>query len=128
MVEFPAVPKEDKGKAAAGRRPSHPTTATTNGHGPIAGGFADARGGPGRVANGHGTERDQMEVLELEKKDDDAQGASESSRYECTACGHHFCIDCDLFCHEVLHNCPGCLSGGNDLTEENGANGEAMEI
>ncbi|OCL03307.1 TFIIH basal transcription factor complex, subunit SSL1 [Glonium stellatum] len=38
------------------------------------------------------------------------QLASESKRYECRACGSHFCIDCDLFCHEVLHNCPGCLS------------------
>lgn len=36
-------------------------------------------------------------------------GASESSRYECESCGNHFCIDCDLFCHEVVHNCPGCL-------------------
>jgi len=42
---------------------------------------------------------------------DREQAASESSRYECQACGSHFCIDCDLFCHEVLHNCPGCLSG-----------------
>ena len=39
-----------------------------------------------------------------------AEGASESSRYECGACGNHFCIDCDVFCHEVVHNCPGCQS------------------
>lgn len=39
------------------------------------------------------------------------KGASESSRYECQACQSHFCIDCDLFCHEVVHNCPGCLGG-----------------
>ncbi|KAL1389981.1 Ssl1-like-domain-containing protein [Phyllosticta capitalensis] len=38
-------------------------------------------------------------------------GASESSRYECECCGCHYCVDCDLFCHEVAHNCPGCLSG-----------------
>ncbi|KAF2861221.1 TFIIH basal transcription factor complex, subunit SSL1 [Piedraia hortae CBS 480.64] len=31
-------------------------------------------------------------------------------RYECTACHQHFCINCDVFCHEVVHNCPGCLS------------------
>ncbi|KAK7526531.1 Ssl1-like-domain-containing protein [Phyllosticta citriasiana] len=37
--------------------------------------------------------------------------AAESSRYECDSCGCHFCVDCDLFCHEVAHNCPGCLSG-----------------
>ena len=22
----------------------------------------------------------------------------------------HFCIDCDVFAHEVVHNCPGCQS------------------
>jgi len=39
-----------------------------------------------------------------------AEGASESSRYECETCERHFCIDCDVFCHEVVHNCPGCQS------------------
>ena len=34
-------------------------------------------------------------------------GVSESGRYECETCGSHFCIDCDLFSHEVVHNCPG---------------------
>ncbi|KAL6707050.1 hypothetical protein ACN47E_004802 [Coniothyrium glycines] len=38
------------------------------------------------------------------------QKASESGRYECRACLNHFCIDCDVFAHMVLHNCPGCLS------------------
>ncbi|QIX02289.1 hypothetical protein AMS68_007806 [Peltaster fructicola] len=52
-----------------------------------------------------------------EETDDDdrlrrkhVQGASESSRYECETCLKHFCIDCDVFCHEVVHNCPGCQS------------------
>ncbi|EDO17630.1 hypothetical protein Kpol_1004p2 [Vanderwaltozyma polyspora DSM 70294] len=31
-----------------------------------------------------------------------------SSRYRCTDCKQDFCIDCDVFIHEVLHNCPGC--------------------
>ncbi len=35
---------------------------------------------------------------------------SVSSRYECTVCNNHFCIDCDLFAHEIVHNCPGCQS------------------
>ncbi|KAJ5461072.1 General transcription and DNA repair factor IIH subunit ssl1 [Penicillium daleae] len=39
-----------------------------------------------------------------------AKGMSVSSRYQCTACQNHFCIDCDLFAHEVVHNCPGCQS------------------
>ncbi|KAK3672929.1 hypothetical protein LTR78_007282 [Recurvomyces mirabilis] len=55
------------------------------------------------VANG--TEHDQGAA-----KTKRAEGASESSRYECEACGDHFCIDCDVFCHEVVHNCPGCQS------------------
>lgn len=42
-----------------------------------------------------------------------AQGASESSRYECQVCERHFCIDCDVFCHEVVHNCPGCQSSAH---------------
>ncbi|KAK4580354.1 hypothetical protein LTR86_000557 [Recurvomyces mirabilis] len=55
------------------------------------------------VANG--TEHDQGAA-----KTKRAEGASESSRYECETCEHHFCIDCDVFCHEVVHNCPGCQS------------------
>ena len=38
-------------------------------------------------------------------------GASTTtSRYACPVCTKHFCIDCDLFAHEVVHNCPGCQS------------------
>ena len=33
-----------------------------------------------------------------------------TSRFECPVCRRHFCIDCDLFAHEVVHNCPGCQS------------------
>lgn len=39
------------------------------------------------------------------------KGEGLSGRYECTVCRRHFCIDCDLFAHEVVHNCPGCQSG-----------------
>ena len=42
-------------------------------------------------------------------------GVSESGRYECANCGCFFCIDCDVFCHEVVHNCPGCQSREGDL-------------
>ena len=42
-----------------------------------------------------------------------AEGASESSRYECESCQNFFCIDCDVFCHEVAHNCPGCQSSAH---------------
>ena len=36
--------------------------------------------------------------------------ATSTSRYECPVCRRHFCIDCDLFAHEVVHNCSGCQS------------------
>lgn len=39
-----------------------------------------------------------------------ANGTSISSRYACTSCHKHFCIDCDVFCHETLYNCPSCQS------------------
>lgn len=57
------------------------------------------------------------------------KGLSESSRYACEVCGNHFCIDCDLFAHEVLHNCPGCQSDTRGQ-EQNGhaeTNGKAKE-
>lgn len=33
-----------------------------------------------------------------------------SLRYRCKKCSQDFCIDCDVFVHETLHNCPGCES------------------
>ncbi|KAK9457543.1 Ssl1-like-domain-containing protein [Dipodascopsis uninucleata] len=33
-----------------------------------------------------------------------------SGRFQCHKCHNLFCIDCDLFAHEILHNCPGCES------------------
>lgn len=35
-------------------------------------------------------------------------GESHTHRFLCPDCNNHFCIDCDLYCHETLHNCPGC--------------------
>ena len=31
------------------------------------------------------------------------------SVYVCGECGKEYCSDCDVYIHEVLHNCPGCL-------------------
>lgn len=33
-----------------------------------------------------------------------------SSRYRCEDCKKDFCIDCDVYIHEILHNCPACES------------------
>ncbi|KAI3327655.1 TFIIH basal transcription factor complex, subunit SSL1 [Xylariaceae sp. AK1471] len=57
-----------------------------------------------------------------------AKGLSESSRYACEVCGNHFCIDCDLFAHEVLHNCPGCQSDTRGVAQISDTTGSTMEI
>lgn len=31
-----------------------------------------------------------------------------SGRYACPRCQHDFCLECDSFIHESLHQCPGC--------------------
>ena len=53
-----------------------------------------------------------------------SKGVSESGRYACEICGNHFCIDCDVFAHEVIHNCPGCQSKVQEYTD----NGDAEHV
>ncbi|OIW27392.1 putative transcription factor [Coniochaeta ligniaria NRRL 30616] len=60
----------------------------------------EAAEGKQKAAQSRGKERDHATP----------QGVSESGRYKCRTCRNHFCIDCDVFAHEVLHNCPGCQS------------------
>ncbi|KAG9290909.1 hypothetical protein G9A89_011059 [Geosiphon pyriformis] len=36
-----------------------------------------------------------------------------SGRFRCLTCQNDFCIDCDVFTHDVLHNCPGCMATSN---------------
>ncbi|EPQ27140.1 uncharacterized protein PFL1_05421 [Pseudozyma flocculosa PF-1] len=38
----------------------------------------------------------------------DESGLAPSSRYACSRCRTHFCLECDAFVHEQLHVCPGC--------------------
>jgi len=33
---------------------------------------------------------------------------SDSLRMSCPMCQHIFCVNCDIFIHDKLHNCPGC--------------------
>ena len=55
------------------------------------------------------------------------KGPTGTQRFVCPSCHNHFCIDCDLYCHEVLHNCPGCerlsqgTNGSHKNSEPNGA-------
>lgn len=61
-------------------------------------------------------------------KPPEVKGVSESGRYACALCGCHFCIDCDVFCHETVHNCPGCEAGlkkAPNKSENGVANGHA---
>ena len=46
----------------------------------------------------------------------DEKGVSESGRYKCQVCENHFCIDCDVYAHEIIHNCPGCQSDARGQT------------
>ena len=65
----------------------------------------------------------------------DGKVPTSSSRFACRVCDKHFCIDCDLFAHEVVHNCPGCQSGnlhtslmGETETEPLLQNGGEMDV
>lgn len=31
-------------------------------------------------------------------------------KFQCPNCKNIFCHECDLFIHDILHNCPGCIS------------------
>jgi len=33
----------------------------------------------------------------------------ETLRYRCPECRNVFCVNCDSYLHDALHNCPGCL-------------------
>jgi transcription initiation factor TFIIH subunit 2 len=71
------------------------------------------------------TREERAQVVEQAKKKGMTKGnekrdggVSESGRYECETCKHFFCIDCDVFCHETVHNCPGCQSSEGRLMAE----------
>ncbi|XP_026414747.1 general transcription factor IIH subunit 2-like [Papaver somniferum] len=40
-------------------------------------------------------------------------------RVACPKCKQHFCLDCDIYMHESLHNCPGCESLRHSKTVNN---------
>lgn len=91
LTPFPDVPSRQDLAARALKKERHSTT--------------------GSMLNGHTQTHAQGEGgADNDEEDNGEQHASESARYECRSCESHFCIDCDVFCHMVLHNCPGCLS------------------
>ncbi|KAJ2815734.1 hypothetical protein FBU31_006820 [Coemansia sp. 'formosensis'] len=36
-------------------------------------------------------------------------GGGGPGKYRCPRCKHDYCLECDIFIHETLHNCPGCV-------------------
>ena len=80
-----------------------------------AGAVAKAGGGDGK-ASGHAA------------KENKHKGVSESGRYACEICRNHFCIDCDVFAHEVIHNCPGCQSNATVQMEDTVNGGDVMAV
>jgi transcription initiation factor TFIIH subunit 2 len=43
-------------------------------------------------------------------------GTDSSLHMKCGKCQQIFCVDCDLFIHNSLHNCPGCDLNSNSTT------------
>ncbi|CAO3661069.1 unnamed protein product [Rhizopus microsporus] len=43
---------------------------------------------------------------------DKSEASVGTNRFSCPKCKQEFCTECDIFIHEVLHNCPGCWSVG----------------
>lgn len=86
---------------------------------------------PARESSGAGRAKEEQAKTTVKEA---SKGVSESGRYACEVCGNHFCIECDVFAHEVIHNCPGCQSNvepeGRAASAVNGSrhtNG-AMEV
>ena len=53
----------------------------------------------------------QSHMLSKSKADDRdrEEEGEETLRYKCPDCKNVFCVNCDSYLHETLHNCPGCL-------------------
>ncbi|PKA59249.1 Phosphoenolpyruvate carboxylase kinase 1 [Apostasia shenzhenica] len=45
-----------------------------------------------------------------------SHGTKTSPHVCCPKCRQHFCLDCDIYIHESLHNCPGCESRRQQAT------------
>merc|ERR1712136_26478 len=43
----------------------------------------------------------------------------DSTVYQCPDCQNIFCCECDLFFHEILHSCSGCISMSEKFSSSN---------
>ena len=44
----------------------------------------------------------------------------DSLLYQCPECNTVYCCDCDIFFHETLHSCPGCVGARQKPMQTNG--------
>jgi transcription factor Ssl1 len=40
--------------------------------------------------------------------DNSSSGGGNKMKMNCPRCRNVFCVECDIFIHDSLHNCPGC--------------------
>jgi transcription initiation factor TFIIH subunit 2 len=52
----------------------------------------------------------RMVGVTIPSSDPNKDEGEEVLRFKCPDCENIFCVDCDTFLHETLHNCPGCLA------------------
>ncbi|CAL9154581.1 unnamed protein product [Musa hybrid cultivar] len=45
-----------------------------------------------------------------------SHGSKPAPHVSCPKCNQRFCLDCDIYIHESLHNCPGCESHRGSTT------------
>ncbi|EPE06250.1 tfiih basal transcription factor complex p47 subunit [Ophiostoma piceae UAMH 11346] len=118
LVPFPELPPDDKLRELALQAKEAEKTGGPERNGKALGG----PNGSAKAANG-GTQG-APSATDTSALIKELKGVSESGRYACEVCGNHFCIDCDVFTHEVIHNCPGCQSDTRS-TEEKVADAKA---
>ncbi|CAK7267372.1 hypothetical protein SEPCBS119000_002512 [Sporothrix epigloea] len=120
LTPFPDLPPPEKLRELEAQAGSGQTGARQ-----VSGSAASQPGGGGSGSNPTSTAADSA-VAAFSSQ---LKGVSESSRYACEVCGNHFCIDCDVFAHEVVHNCPGCQSDTRSpAAKEADAKARAAEV
>lgn len=96
--------------AAAAAAAAVAATATTPGNGAVASGAGAGkqgkRGAAAVVARG-ATQGGRRAVAKASCAGC-LRDLSRLASYRCPECGSSFCLDCDMYVHDSLHNCPGC--------------------
>lgn len=67
------------------------------------------------LSHTHSTRKQTPRAIALEEEKVRCRGCLQSiasaqkTVWQCPRCEELFCVDCDLFIHDSLHNCPGCI-------------------